>query len=78
MGLIITIMLGLVSYIGNRIIDGQDKMNETLTTILISQSDLNRRVTTLEASDETNATRWKDHDEFTRQFFENYDLKLKK
>ena len=78
MGTIITIMLGLLTYLGNRIIEGQDKMNDTLTTILVQNQDIVRRVTALEADNDSNKTRWKERDEFTRDFFETYDLHKKK
>ncbi|KUG07415.1 hypothetical protein [Solirubrum puertoriconensis] len=74
---VIGILISLLTYFGNRIIDGQDKMNETLTTILVQQQDLNRRITVLETAKTENEQRWKDQEERVRVFYQTYDLKRK-
>ena len=78
LGTVILILLSTVSYFGNRIVDGQDKMNDTLTTILVQQQDLSRRVDMLEGSERENQQRWKDREVFWRHFYETYDLKRKR
>jgi hypothetical protein len=73
MSIIISIMLGLLSYTGQRIISGQDKMNETLTSILINQQDLNTRVIALEAAKIENDAKWSKQEESIREFWQTYD-----
>ena len=82
LGFLMTCLLGLACYVGNRIVEGQDKINDTLTTILVQQRDLDRRLTVVEASTsehvKEDAERWKAHDQFQRTFFQDYDLVKKK
>ena len=72
------IILAILTYNFTELTGSMKRMNDTLTTIMIQNQDIIRRVTILEQSNERNVIRWKEYDDITRNFFEIYELHKKK
>ena len=78
LGFVIMSLMSMIAWNGNRMVTQLDNMNTTQNTMLIHQQDVDRRVIMLEADNIDNKEHWQAHEEFTRRFLEEYDLRKKK